>query len=41
VVKQAAKGHMNYHLTKKDKEWDIAWFDAPVSEEFIKKMKPW
>lgn len=33
---------LDFHLTKREKSlWDIAWFDAPVTEKFLRKLKPW
>ena len=40
VVKEAGKTFCEFHLTKKEKsDWDIAWFDRPISLDFVREMK--
>jgi tubulin polyglutamylase TTLL6/13 len=39
VIKEAGKNFLEFHLTKKEKsDWDIAWFDGPVSIKLLKDM---
>ncbi len=41
VVKEVGKNVFGYHLTKNDqREYDIAWFDGPISIKFLQKMWP-
>lgn len=41
VVKEVARLEFNWHLTRDDqKEWDIAWFDGPISIKLLQKMWP-
>jgi len=41
VVKEVGKKVFNYHLTKDEgKDWDIAWFDGPISIKLLQKMWP-
>ena len=41
VVKEVGKNVFSYHLTKNDqREYDIAWFDGPISIKFLQKMWP-
>ena len=41
VVKDVGKNTYGYHLTKNDqREYDIAWFDGPISIKFLQKMWP-
>ena len=42
AVKEAGKCFMEYHLTRKIKsDWDIAWYDRPISVNFLKYMLPY
>ena len=42
AVKEAGKDYNKFHLSKRIKsDWDIAWFDGPPKELFVKEMKPW
>ena len=42
IIKIAGKLFLEYHLTRKEhNDWDIAWFDAPITEKFLKRMSPW
>lgn len=39
VIKEVGKVWLELHLSKREKcDWDIYWSDAPVKENFIKKM---
>ena len=39
VVREAGKLDLEYHLTKKEKsDWDIAWYDGPISMKLLKEM---
>ena len=41
AVKEIGKNTLEWHLTKKKKrEWDVAWFDAPIEVALIKELKP-
>lgn len=41
VVKETGKLWCEFHLTKREKsDWDIAWFDGPINEHFVKNMQP-
>lgn len=41
VVKEVGKTVNGYHLTKNEqREWDIAWFDGPISIKLLQKMWP-
>lgn len=36
VVKDVAKGTYDYHLTKNElRDWDVAWFDGPISLKLL------
>lgn len=36
VVKETGKVTFNYHLTRNEqKDWDIAWFDGPISIKLL------
>ena len=40
VVKEVGKNWLEYHLTrKKSSDWDIAWFDAPIDDIFVRNMQ--
>ena len=42
VIKEVAKFNFEYHLTKRENaNWDIAWFDGPISIKFLSHMKPY
>ena len=42
VVKEVAKYNFEYHLTKRDNsQWDIAWFDAPITLPFLQRLQPY
>lgn len=39
VVKEAGKLFLEFHLSKREKsDWDIAWFDGPISIKLLKDM---
>ena len=39
TVKEVGKKDFNYHLTKNENcDWDIAWFDGPISIRLLTKM---
>jgi len=39
VVKEAGKGFLEFHLTKRDKsDWDISWSDGPLGINQLKEM---
>ena len=39
VVRESGKMHMEFHLSKREKsDWDIAWFDGPISIKLLKEM---
>ena len=41
VVKEVGKKDFNYHLTKNEtSDWDIAWYDGPISIRLLTKMWP-
>ena len=41
VVKEVGKNWLEYHLTRKrNGDWDIAWFDAPIDDMFVRDMAP-
>ena len=41
VVKDVGKNTFNCHLTKNEqRDWDIAWFDGPISMKLLQRMWP-
>lgn len=41
VVKDVGKNVNNYHLTRNEqRDWDIAWFDGPISIKLLQRMWP-
>ena len=42
VIKEVAKFNFEYHLTKRENaNWDIAWFDGPISIKQLQHMLPY
>lgn len=40
IIKEAGKTFCEFHLSRRpEADWDIAWFDAPPNDKFLKKMK--
>ena len=42
VIKEVAKFNFEYHLTKRENaQWDIAWFDGPITMKLLQRMQPY
>jgi len=42
VIKEVAKFNFEYHLTKRENaNWDIGWFDGPITIGFLQRMHPY
>ena len=42
IVKECGKNWLEYHLTRRKKaDWDIAWYDAPIDDIFVRTMLPY
>ena len=42
VIKEVAKFNFEYHLTKREnRQWDIGWFDGPITMQFLQRMQPY
>ena len=42
VIKEVAKFNFEYHLTKRENaNWDIAWFDGPITIKLLQSMQPY